>query len=126
MPALVAAGLMLVWAIENGGFDASTWYWGALVLLATLAAVFVGIARGRLRLSRPSAIALCLLAAYVAWSYLSMTWAQYPGQALDGSNRALLYLIMFALLTVLPWTRQTAMGALLLFAGGLGIVGIVL
>ena len=30
LPALVAVGLMLVWAIQNGGFDASTWYWGAL------------------------------------------------------------------------------------------------
>ena len=42
VPALVAVALMLVWAIQNGGFDASTWYWGALVLLATFTAVFAG------------------------------------------------------------------------------------
>ena len=97
---------MLVWAIRNGGFDASTWYWGALVLLATFTAVFVGVFRGHLSLSRASAIAVGLFAAYVAWSYLSMTWAQYPGIALDGSNRALLYLLIFTLLTALPWTRR--------------------
>jgi hypothetical protein len=117
---------MLVWAIQNGGFDASTWYWGALVLLATLTAVFAGVFRGHLKLSRASRIAVGLFAAYVAWSYLSMTWAQYPGIALDGSNRALLYLLIFTLLTALPWTKETAIGALLLFAGGVGIVGMVL
>lgn len=117
---------MLVWAIQNGGFDASTWYWGALVLLATFAAVFAGVFRGRLTLSRRSAIAIGLFAGYVAWSYLSMLWAQYPGIALDGSNRALLYLLIFALFTALPWTKETVVGALLLFAGGVGIVGVVL
>jgi hypothetical protein len=117
---------MLVWAVQNGGFDASTWYWGALVLLATFTAVFAGVLGGHLRLSRASAIAVGLFAAYVAWSYLSMAWAQYPGIALDGSNRALLYLVMFTLLTALPWTKQTVLGALLLFAGGVGIVGTVL
>ena len=126
LPALVAVALMLVWAIQNGGFDASTWYWGALLLLATFAAVFAGVFRGHLRLSRTSAIAIGLFAGYVAWSYLSMTWAQYPGIALDGSNRALLYLLIFTLLTALPWTKETAVGALLLFAGGVGVVGMVL
>ncbi len=117
---------MLVWAIQNGGFDASTWYWGALLLLATFAAVFAGVFRGHLKLSRTSAIAIGLFAGYVAWSYLSMIWAQYPGIALDGSNRALLYLLIFTLLTALPWTKETVVGALLLFAGGVGVVGMVL
>ena len=126
LPALVAVALMLVWAIQNGGFDASTWYWGALLLLATFAAVFAGVFRGHLRLSRTSAIAIGLFAGYVAWSYLSMTWAQYPGIALDGSNRALLYLLIFTLLAALPWTKETMVGALLLFAGGVGVVGMVL
>jgi O-antigen ligase/polysaccharide polymerase Wzy-like membrane protein len=117
---------MLVWVIQNGGFDASTWYWGALVLLAMFTAVFAGMLRGHLRLSRASAIAVGLFAGYVAWSYLSMSWAQYPGIALDGSNRALLYLLVFTLLTALPWTKETVLGALLLFAGGVGVVGVVL
>jgi hypothetical protein len=117
---------MLVWVIQNGGFDASTWYWGALVLLATFTAVFAGVLRGHLRLSRASAIAVGLFGGYVAWSYLSMTWAQYPGLALDGSNRALLYLLVFTLFTALPWTKETVLGALLLFAGGVGVVGMVL
>jgi hypothetical protein len=126
LPALVAVALMLVWVIQNGGFDASTWYWGALVLLATFTAVFAGVFRGRLTLSRPRAIAIGLFAGYVAWSYLSMLWSQYPGIALDGSNRALLYLLIFTLLTALPWTKEAVLGALLVFAGGVGVVGMVL
>ena len=117
---------MLVWAANDGGFDPSTWYWGALVVLATFVAVFVGVLHGHLRLSRASALAVALFAGYVAWSYLSMTWAQYPGLALDGSNRALLYLLIFTLLTALPWTKATALGALLVFAGGVGIIGTVI
>jgi hypothetical protein len=117
---------MLVWAANDGGFDSSTWYWGALVALATFTAVFVGVLHGHLRLSRASALAVGLFGGYVAWSYLSMTWAQYPGLALDGSNRALLYLLIFALLTALPWTKATVLGALLVFAGGVGIIGTVI
>ncbi|MFZ1992515.1 MAG: O-antigen ligase family protein [Solirubrobacteraceae bacterium] len=126
LPALVAVALMLVWVIQNGGFDASTWYWGALVLLATFTAVFAGVLRGHLGLSRTGAIAVGLFAGYVAWSYLSMAWAQDPGLALDGSNRALLYLLVFSLFTALAWTKETVLGALLLFGGGVGIVGLVL
>jgi hypothetical protein len=117
---------MLVWAVRDGGFDATTWYWGALVLLAALAAFVAGVGRGRIRVSRASLIALGLFALYVAWSYLSMAWAQYPGLALDGSNRALLYLLIFALLTVLPWTPRTALLALTAFAVGVGTIAIVL
>jgi hypothetical protein len=126
VPGVIAVGLFLVWAVQNGGFDSTTWYWGALVLVGMLAAVLVGVRRDRLRLSRPSAIALGLFAAYVAWSYLSMTWAQYPGLALDGSNRALLYLVIFALMTVLPWTKRAALMTVLTFAIGVGVIALVL
>jgi O-antigen ligase/polysaccharide polymerase Wzy-like membrane protein len=117
---------MVVWAVQNGGFDDTTWYWGALVLLATFTAVLAGVHRGRPPLSRAGRIALGCFAAYVAWSYLSMLWAQYPGLALDGSNRALLYLLMFALLLIIPWTRETALASLLLFAVGVGVIAVVL
>lgn len=126
VPAAITLGLMLVWAAHDGGFDDTTWYWGALVLLATVAGVVTsgrGIWR---RLARPSRIALVLLTLYVAWSYLSMTWAQYPGLALEGSNRALMYLLVFALMTILPWTPRTALLACLTFAIGVGVIALVL
>jgi O-Antigen ligase len=124
VPGFVAVGVMLVWAVHNGGYDADTWYWGTLVLAAVLAALL--IARGRPRLSRASAAALAFFALYVAWSYLSIAWAQSPGDALEGSNRALLYLLLFALMLALPWTPKGALTALIAFVLGVGVIAIVL
>lgn len=66
------------------------------LLAATLASAE---ARGRLR---AAALAPLLLGLYVGWSYLSVLWAQSPGDALDGANRTLLYCCVFALFTALP------------------------
>jgi tetratricopeptide (TPR) repeat protein len=126
LPALLVVALMLVWAVHDGGYDEDTWYWGALVMLALFSAIV--IARGiRARaISRPGRIALAAFGLYVAWSYLSIAWAGAPGVALTGSNRALLYLLVFATMLVLPWTPRGALVALLTFAIGVGVIAIVL
>jgi len=75
------------------------------VLLAMLAVCVVRGAPER----QPAPIlraAIVLFALYVLWSYLSIAWAQAPGTALEGSNRALLYLIVFSLFVMLPWTAS--------------------
>jgi hypothetical protein len=126
VPGLVVVALMLVWAVHDGGYDADTWYWGALVLLGLLTAVAVGAGVRRLRVSRATATALAALTLYVAWSYLSIAWAQAPGVALEGANRALLYLILFTLLAVLPWTAQGALIALLTMVLSVGVIAIVM
>jgi O-Antigen ligase len=117
---------MLVWAVHDGGYDQDTWYWGALVFLALVAAT--AIARG-LRPALPSGaarLALIAFALYTAWSYLSISWAKSPGDALDGSNRTLLYLLVFAAMVLLPWTTRAALTALLVFAIGIGLTAVVL
>jgi O-antigen ligase len=116
---------MLVWAVHDGGYDADTWYWGALLSLGVLAVVIVWPGSPS-RYSRLTRSAIVCLALYVAWSYLSIAWAQTPGDALQGSNRALLYLIVFALLAGLPWTPRAAGFALLVFAVGVGAIAVVL
>ncbi len=117
---------MLVWAVHDGGYDYETWLWGTLAALGMLAAVLIVLRDARPRLPRAGWVALALFALYVAWSYLSITWAQSPGDALQGSNRALLYLLLFSLLLVLPWTPQSALVVLLAYAIGVGVIGIVL
>jgi hypothetical protein len=128
VPALAVGGvtvaLMLTWAAKNGGYDNTTWYWGALTLLAVFGCVTV--LRFRRPLSRPTLVALGALGAYVAWSYLSIAWAQAPGLALEGSNRALMYLLMFALLTTIPWTDRAVTIVLVTFVGGIGVIALVL
>ncbi len=120
----IAVALMVTWAAKNGGYDNTTWYWGALVLLGVLGCVT--ILRFRRPLARPTLVALGALAAYVAWSYLSIAWAQSPGQALEGSNRALMYLLLFALLTTIPWTDRAMAIVLVTFVGGIGVIALVL
>jgi O-Antigen ligase len=123
VPAFAALAVMILWSAHDGGFDADTWYWGALVMLGLLA-ISIG-ARGiaATRLDRPLKLALLAFALYVAWSYLSITWASSPGDALAGSNRALLYLLVFALFAIAPWTRARALAILLVYAIGVGVIG---
>jgi hypothetical protein len=117
---------MLLWAAHDGGYDAETWYWGALATLALLAVMVISLGPRRIHISRWGVTALALFGLYVAWSYLSMAWAQSPGDALQGANRALLYLLVFTLLLVLPWTPEAALAAVVTFAVGIGVIGIVL
>jgi hypothetical protein len=111
VPALAVLVLFVVWATSQAGYPVTHWAPGALVVLAAL-----GIALGvvPLRLSEvpgPVRVALAALAAYTALSYLSILWAAVPGEALEGANRTLLYLAVFALFA--GW-RQTGVGAALL------------
>jgi hypothetical protein len=130
LPALIggaiAVALMLVWAVHDGGYDQDTWYWGALVFVAMLGSITIARGPAALRLSRPARVALMAFALYTAWSYLSITWASSPGDALNGSNRTLLYLVVFATMLALPWTPQAARLALLVFALGVGVTALVL
>jgi hypothetical protein len=125
IPGLVIVALALVWAIQDGGYDTETWYWGALVMLAVFAGV-LWFRHSTFSPSRPVALALAGFAGYVAWSYLSIAWAGSKGDALDGSNRALLYLLMFTVAVMLPWTTEAALVTLVAFALGIGGCGIVL
>ena len=125
LPALAAVGLFVYWAAHGGGYEPTTWQPSALLVLGLLVATVAGIGPTRLRVSRPLAIALALLAAYVAFSFLSIAWAATPGDALDGSNRALLFLLLFALFALLPWRPWTALVTLSAFALGIGAIAVV-
>jgi hypothetical protein len=120
----LAVFLMIFWSVDDGGTDAGIWYWGALLTLAGVAALLV-LTRGALSgLPGAAKLALGCLALYVAWSYLSMTWAAYAGLALQGANRALLYLLMFTLLAAVPWRRRTALIVLGAYGAGIGVIAI--
>lgn len=125
VPALLAVGLFVYWGAHGGGYEPTTWEPSALLVLGLLVASAAGLGLGQLRASRPLAIALGLLSAYVAFSYLSIAWAPAPGEALDGSNRALLFLMLFALFALLPWRAWTALVTLSAFALGIGTIAVV-
>lgn len=121
-PAVPVLAAVAVWAWANGGYEPTSWYPGAMLVLACLGAAF--LLRRRALPTPLTAMALVAFAGYVAWSYLSTTWAESPGIALEGSNRALLYLAAFALFALLPWRPRSAMMALGLLTLGMGLVAV--
>ena len=132
LPALVALGLLVALGASEAGFfpvgtDARPgigWYSAALLALALLAVCVVALGLPR-SLPRPVLAAIGLLAAYTAWGYLSIAWADQQGEALDGANRTAMYLVLFSLFALWPVEARTAlalMGLLGLGIAGLGLV----
>ena len=101
---------------------------GARVLVPRGAAVPGCADAGRLRpRARPplaaGVLALAALAAFTVWSFLSITWADARGDAWDGANRTLLYLLVFALFAALPWKAAEASILLGAFALATAVAG---
>lgn len=125
-PPFVVLVLLILWAAHDGGYDQDTWYWGALTLLALLAVVVAGVFGPLRRLGTATKVALGAFAVYVAWSYASIAWAAYRGDALTGSNKALLYLLIFALCAVLRWTPRRALWMTTAYTFAVGAVGVLI
>ncbi|HEY3759777.1 MAG TPA: O-antigen ligase family protein [Solirubrobacteraceae bacterium] len=120
LPALAALALMIVWATSDAGYPLTHWAPGGLIVLALLAIAVLAV-RPRIAEIPPSVrIALLCLAAYTTLSFLSILWAGVPGDAWEGANRTLLYLLVFALFACWPQRGTTA--ALLLSAWVLALV----
>ncbi|MGH2782164.1 MAG: O-antigen ligase family protein, partial [Thermoleophilaceae bacterium] len=68
--------------------------------------------------------ALVAYALFVAFNYLSILWADVPGDAWEGANRALLYGMVLALVATRPWSRQAGTAALAV--AGFGIAAFAL
>jgi hypothetical protein len=112
IPALGALAVFVIWARSDAGYPVTHWAPGGLILLALLAITLWVLP---LRLGEvPVAVrvAVACLALYTALSYLSILWAQVPGDAWEGANRTLLYLIVFALFAL--WPQRALSAALLL------------
>jgi O-antigen ligase len=124
VPALGALALMVVWATDQAGYPLTHWAPGGLVVLALLAIALIAV-RPRLSEIPPAVrLAVACLAAYTALSFLSILWAGVPGDAWEGANRTLLYLLVFALFACFPQRGATA--ALLVCAWTVALSGVAL
>lgn len=122
MLAVVAVGIFVVWAVRDGGYAPEEWLPGGLLSLGLLCASLASAdVRTRLRARR---IPLALFGMYVVWSYLSIAWAQAPGDAVDGANRTLVYWLVFALFSGLA-LGSTGAPLVTCWGGAVAIVGIV-
>ncbi len=122
MPALAALALFVVWATSQAGYPMTHWAPGGLIVLALLA-MTLAIVRVRLaELPTTVRVALAALAAYTALSFLSILWAAVPGDAWEGADRTLLYLLVFALFAC--WRQQGVTAALLVVAWTLALIAL--
>lgn len=124
VPAIAAIVLFVVWATDQAGYPLTHWAPGGLIVLLLLAIAFAVVRRPLARMPTAVRIALGCMAAYTALSYLSILWAAAPGDALEGADRTLLYLLVFALFA--SWPQRGATAAALLLAWTLSIVGLAL
>jgi tetratricopeptide (TPR) repeat protein len=124
VPALAALALFVVWATSQAGYPLTHWAPGALIVLALLGIALAIVPLRVHAIPRTVQIALAALAAYTALSYLSILWAAVPGEAWEGANRTLLYLLVFALFAC--WRQGATSAALLLTAWTLAMIALAL
>jgi tetratricopeptide (TPR) repeat protein len=122
VPALAALALMVVWATDQGGYPLTHWAPGGLVVLALLAIALAAAPPRWGEIPRAVQLALLCLAAYTVLSFLSILWAAVPGDAWEGANRTLLYLLVFALFAC--WPQRGATAALLLCAWTFALIAL--
>ncbi len=124
VPALGALALMVVWATDQAGYPQTHWAPGGLIVLALGAIALLAVPLRLAEIPPAVRVAVGCLAAYTALSFLSILWAGVPGDAWEGANRTLLYLLVFALFAC--WPQRGATAALALCAWTLAIVGVAL
>jgi tetratricopeptide (TPR) repeat protein len=122
VPALAAIALFVLWATSQAGYPLTHWAPGGLIVLALLVIAALTVPLRLSAIPLPVRIAGACLAAYTALSYLSILWAGVPGDAWEGANRTLLYLLVFVLFAAWPQRGPTA--ALLLTAWTLAMTAL--
>ncbi|HEX6491570.1 MAG TPA: O-antigen ligase family protein [Gaiellaceae bacterium] len=85
LPLLLVGGV----ALDNGGYDPTTWGWSTLLPLVILGAALL---RGEARLPGPYGVAfLGLFGAFTAWTFASVAWSEDVAQSVLEGERLLLY-----------------------------------
>jgi hypothetical protein len=125
VPLLLAVAVFLVWTPLDGGQAVTRWAPGGIVLIALLAATGGGLGLRWRAVPTGVRAAVALLAAFTAWSYASIAWADDGGVALEGANRTLLYLVVFALFALWAQRPATAGWVLGAWTAGIGVLALV-
>lgn len=122
VPALAAFALFVVWATSQAGYPLTHWAPGGLIVLVLLAIALLVVPLHLAEIPTPVKLALGCLAAYTVLSFLSILWADVPGDAWEGANRSLLYLLVFALFAL--WRGRGASATLLVGFWTLAMIGL--
>ena len=108
-PAIVSGCTVVALALAGGGYEAQTWGWATLALVAGSVAILVVLGLPRLG---PLELALLGgLAALGVWTLVSAAWSLDRAQAVLESERVLLYVV--GALAILIAARRSALHNLL-------------
>ena len=118
---VLAIGVFLTWAMQDGGYAPTRWLLGTIFLLALL--VVSTLSAGVGRLPREAWASIVLFAAFTAWSGLSIAWADVRADAWDGANRTLLYLLVYLLFVTRKWRPTVTAFLLGGFSFGVTLIG---
>ncbi|MDX6478735.1 MAG: hypothetical protein QOG29_1322, partial [Gaiellaceae bacterium] len=122
LPGFLAFAVFVVWAVAEAGYATTTWYPGTLFIVILAAVTLAGVPFARP--SRLVAASLGFFAAFTAWSFLSIAWAQVKGDAWDGANRTLLYLVVYAFFVLVPWRPLTVAVLIGAYSLAVGVIGV--
>lgn len=125
VPCLVAVGVLAWWTAQDAGYALTTWAPGTLIVIGLLGLALVLVPDGWRDAPATVRVAVAALAAFTAWSYLSILWAGAAGDAWEGANRTLLYLALFTLSALWRQRSDTAAGLLGLWTAAVIAVALV-
>jgi tetratricopeptide (TPR) repeat protein len=114
--------LFVVWSADQAGYPLTHWAPGTLIILGLFAIAVAVVGLRPREIPLPTRIALAAFAGFTALSFLSILWAGVPGDAWEGANRSLLYLLVFALFAC--WRQRGPTAALLLATWTLAMIGL--
>jgi O-Antigen ligase len=128
LPTLVALGLGVFLAADQGGYSPTVWYPAGLFIAALIVTLVIAVGT---RSSYRAAVVtpLALFGGFTVWSYATILWASARADAWDGANRTLLYFLVLVFVALCPLTLRAAWLALFAFvvaATTLGVASVVL
>jgi hypothetical protein len=122
LPGLGALLIFVVWASHGGGYASTVWMPGA-VLVVMLTGIAAVAYPGAVRSMPPLVIAaIGSFAAFTIWCFVSIAWSDDKGIAWEGANRTALYLAVFVLFALTPWSVRGAACLLTLFSLAIAVV----
>ncbi|MCW2968314.1 MAG: hypothetical protein JWM71_2086 [Solirubrobacteraceae bacterium] len=108
VPGFCLLGLTVILVLSHGGYASSSWYPGALFVLALTVVLLIAVPMPASARWRENRWILWALALFAVWCFCSVLWSSSPGMAWDGANRTLMYVLALAAVTLLPWTHKAA------------------
>ena len=125
VPLAIVFALVAFMVERDGAFAVTVWYPIGLAVLAVGVTLAVSARAQFAGLPRVTLGALACLAAFTVWGFATILWASVRGDAWDGSNEALLYLLVFAVLAGWRSTARALWPAILALSAVVAAEGVI-